>query len=353
MGFNSLLGQERPKAILQRALASGRRASYLFSGPRGVGKRTLALTFAKALNCEQGNFDSCDACPTCRRIENLVHPDVRLIFPLEPSKKDPSKKAEEERQEEIALLLKEYRLGMTAPVPEANTLIAIERIRELRSEMGFKPTSGRRRVIIILEADRMKTEAANAFLKTLEEPQAETVFILTTTRIFSLPSTIRSRCQTVPFSRLPREVIIDFLTRRFGAGQGDYPLAAAVAEGSFKSALQFMESPEEFLNPAAIDLFLNPPTTDYRRLAFLATIERSPLLPLISSLVFLYRQVLKVQLGLELSLTQYAGSIRKKAAALSDEELLRILGVLLRAMRESEYNVNKKLFLFSLLTSVA
>lgn len=352
MGFDAILGQERPKAILRRAVASGRLGSYLFSGPRGVGKRTAALIFAKALNCERDKLDPCDRCSTCRRIENLTHPDVKLLFPFRSLKENHSKKEAEEYDQEIAELRTEYRLGSTAPLPEADYLIPIDWIREIRKAMGFRPASGRYRVIIMLEADRMKLEAANAFLKTLEEPQPETVFILTTTRIFSLPATIRSRCQTVKFSRLSEELIVDFLHHRFGEGKGDFMLAAALAEGSLKSAFQFMEDPVEFLSPVALEVFLNPIGTDRRLWEVLNKIGDEPLIPFISSLIFLYRQTLSVKLGLGLSLTRYKESIEKKAARLSSEELVRTLGVFLRALRESEYNVNKRLFFFSLLTAV-
>lgn len=363
MGFDTILGQERPKAILERAIASGRLASYLFTGPRGVGKRTTALVFAQALNCQKnpgvgcGSMQGGEACSACRRIASLSHPDVTLVFPLPPEKKKPSHKEEAAREQEITALLEEYRLGATAPVPEANYLISIDRVRQLRAEMGFKPTTGRHRVVIVLEADRMKPEGANAYLKTLEEPQADTVFILTTARSHSLPITIRSRCQTIVFSRLPEQVIRDELVRRFGPDPdggtpGTHSTAAAVAEGSLKSALQFIEDPDEFLDPAALDLFVNPPKTDEGRVARARELEDVPLGPFISSLIFLYRQSLAVKLGFAPTLRAHAASINRKAAARSGDDLVRTVGGLLRALRESEYKVNKKIFFFSLLTAV-
>jgi len=352
MGFDAIRGQERAKVILKNAIASGRLPAYLFAGPRGVGKRTTALTFARALNCERATLDCCDECPSCRRIATLTHPDVKLLFPFKALKPDASRKEEEEYAAELDALRPEYRLGTTAPLPEAKYVIPIDWIRELRKEMGFKPAAGRYRVVIILEAERMTSEAANAFLKTLEEPQAETVFVLTTTRLFKLPTTIRSRCQTVKFSRLAPELVVDFLKQRFGTEHADYTPAAAVAEGSIKSALQFMENPEEFLSPPAVEIFLNPPKTDSQVMLWLKRVQDESVLPFITSLIFLYRQTLALKLGLGMELNQYRADIQKKAARYSYDELVRMLGALLRTLRESEYNYNKRLFFFSLVISI-
>jgi DNA polymerase-3 subunit delta' len=150
---------------LQRSLERGRLAhAYLFAGPRGSGTRELAGTLAKALNCETREHDSCDRCETCRRIDAEKYPDVYWVRPESKSRR-----------------------------------ITVEQVREFESAVNLKPSEARVKVGIIVDADCMGEEASNAFLKTLEEPPAQTIIILLTAEPQRLLPTILSRCLKISF----------------------------------------------------------------------------------------------------------------------------------------------------------
>src|SRR5262245_35203292 len=163
MSFAKLIGNERNKAILQRLLLRGRvSATLLFAGPEGVGKRQFALTLAKALNCSrpvidkaQGKYDCCDACPVCHRIDADSYGDVLTIKP-------------------------------------DGQFIKIAQTRQLAEEVYYRPREGQQRFFIIDQADRLREEAANSLLKTLEEPPPTSTIILLTARPDALLQTIRS-----------------------------------------------------------------------------------------------------------------------------------------------------------------
>lgn len=173
MSFAKLIGNERNKQILQRLLSGGRiSATMIFAGPDGVGKRQFALTLAKAANCQKaltdssGNFyptDSCDECAVCRRIDEGAYGDVTTIQP-------------------------------------DGQFIKIAQTRALAEEVYYRPREGRQRFFIIDEADRLRDEAANSMLKTLEEPPPTSTLILLTSRPNSLLQTIRSRSQRINFA---------------------------------------------------------------------------------------------------------------------------------------------------------
>lgn len=169
--FNDVIGHEGPKAILQAAMQHDRIAhAYLFHGEERIGKRFTAMRFAQALNCEKGQDsegpDACGLCRSCEQIEAHTHPDFVLLEP---------------------------------DAEQTNPQIKIEQIRGLEQHVIYRPLIGRFKVVLIDEADRMTIGAANALLKTLEEPPAHSIFLLTTSRPYALPSTIQSRCQSVRF----------------------------------------------------------------------------------------------------------------------------------------------------------
>lgn len=145
---------------LQRSLRRGRLAhAYLVVGPRGSGKEALARTLAKAVNCETASADSCDRCESCRRVEDGSHPDVHWIRPESKTRR-----------------------------------IQIEQMREFTRTVGLAAQCGGVKVGIVVDADCLSEEAANAFLKTLEEPPGQTVIVLLTTQPQRLLPTILSRC---------------------------------------------------------------------------------------------------------------------------------------------------------------
>jgi len=229
-GFGDIVGQERAVAVLRDTLRTGRIPNaYLFEGPWGVGKTRTAFTLARALVCRTEGDDACDACDACLRAARLQHPDVRLLFPVMADGDDP---------ESIGETLREV-----ADDPhhvftyEKASSIRIGLTRELLKELAFKPYEGRRRVIVVRDADRMREDQYSAMLKSLEEPGASTLWVLTTARPNRLPPTIRSRCLRVRFRPLTEDEIEDYLTERVGIGGAAARLLAALASGSLARAL--------------------------------------------------------------------------------------------------------------------
>lgn len=198
MTFAQVLGHERQKDVLRRALAGGRLAhAYLFAGPEGVGKRLMALAVARVLFCSEGT--GCGSCAACRKLDHRNHPDLHVL--------------------------------------EADgSSIKIEQVRAIQHELSLRPAEGRRKVCLIESAELMTTAAANALLKTLEEPRGDTLLILLTSQPQRLLETIRSRCQLLRFARQPEELIRERLHSQLGLGDEEARLIAALADGSFQRA---------------------------------------------------------------------------------------------------------------------
>lgn len=210
MPFRDLIGHERPTAILKAALLYDRVAhAYLFYGEDGIGKRLAAVRFAQAINCDTevgpDGPDACGACRSCRQIDALTHPDFLLILPDQK---------------------------------QANPQIKIEQIRELDHQLIYRPLIGQRKVCLIDEADRMTLGAANALLKTLEEPPAHSLILLVTSRPFALPATIRSRCQSLRFSAPARTQVEAALIMKREIPPADARFLALVTEDRIGQALQ-------------------------------------------------------------------------------------------------------------------
>jgi len=253
MAWASIIGQEAIKGFLQRAILQGRIApAYCFWGPEGVGKDALALEFAKLLNCQAprrsaGGIEACDRCSDCQQAARLEHPSIRLVFALPPPKnRSESSALLGLSDDHIALLREELRRKAENPyhnITLPNALqIHISAIRDLQRTLSLAaPRPGRRRVVIISEADALTTEAANACLKTLEEPHDDVVFLLTTSRRDHLPPTILSRCQQLYCPALPEEALVAALRERHRLSETEARLIAAFAQGSYAQALTFLE----------------------------------------------------------------------------------------------------------------
>jgi DNA polymerase-3 subunit delta' len=204
MPFRDIAGHRH---LLELVAAAAARASLppsvIFAGPEGVGKRAAALALAQFINCPtpQGS-DACGSCASCTRIARLVHADVLVVEP-----------------------------GDTG-------VIKVDQVRDVIDRTGYRPFEGRRRVVIIDEADAMLSEAQNALLKTLEEPPASSMFVLVTSRPDELLPTVRSRCQRLRFGRLSAGDVAAVLMRSHGYSAADAHAAASAADGSLGLALE-------------------------------------------------------------------------------------------------------------------
>jgi len=201
LSFAGIIGQDKAKKLLRRAVEQDRLAhALLFKGPMGVGKKTLAKTFAAALNCQdpQGH-EPCGLCPSCRKFRSSSHPDFIVIEP-------------------------------------EGAAIKINQVRELKKALAFPPFEAKIRVALLCDIHTMRREAANSLLKTLEEPPSQTMLILTADEAGGILPTILSRCQAVPFFPLPQPAVAKILVQEAGIEPESAATLAAMAEGSLGRA---------------------------------------------------------------------------------------------------------------------
>src|SRR5208283_2676779 len=247
MGFPEFTGNHKIVAALQGALRSGRVPhALLFTGPRGVGKFTLARMFAQAANCERLTDDFCGGCATCLRIAQLS--DLQRL--IEQGLAERGESADAATVERIPLILQTHP-DVWALVPDpvrlkspvARPVLRIGQLRAVQRAAYFQPLV-RRRVFILDAAETMRWDVANVFLKILEEPPGTATLILTAPSPFNLLPTIVSRCMQFHFAPLPQAEVENILKKRSARSPSHVKLAAQLAEGSPGLALE-MNAEEE------------------------------------------------------------------------------------------------------------
>lgn len=204
--FDDLVGQERVAGFLRSAVESGSTShAYIFVGPSGSGKRSAALLLACALICDDGG---CGTCAACARVRRGAHPDVRVVEPA----------------------------GAMSYL--------VEQVRDdLVPDMWLAPADGHAKVYILDRAESLGDAAANAFLKTLEEPPPKVTIVLLADDYDVLIPTITSRCQIVRFSPVAPGRAVALLAERTGAGEDEALAALAASSGALPRALEFLRSP--------------------------------------------------------------------------------------------------------------
>ena len=212
MSFKNVIDQKEAVNILKEELKDDRiNHAYLFYGKEGIGKRTLAVEFARALLCEERENDSCNSCNTCRRIDHGNHPDLKIIEGNAKTKN-----------------------------------LKIDQIREMQKEIAYKPYESNHKIYIIDGAENMTNQAANSLLKTLEDPPSYAIIILISEELNKLLPTVISRCQNLRFSNISRGKIEKFLDEK-NITKEKKELIIGLARGSIGKAEELSEN-NEFLN---------------------------------------------------------------------------------------------------------
>lgn len=325
MSFIDVIGQETAVRILQDELDSGRiNHAYLFLGKDGVGKKTLAFQFAKALNCQEKGEDSCDNCINCRRIDHFNHPDVKLIG-----------------------------------VEEGNA-IKIDQIRELQRDLAYKPYESTWKIYIIDQADRMTEEAANSLLKTLEEPPEYGIIILLAEELSKLLPTVISRCQQIYLNRLSSDLVKERIFEQV-KNEKKARLIARLADGSLGTALNLVNNNEYLLQREKIFDFLSRimEVERYKILNFASDLKDllsndEGNFPLFSLLISWYRDIIMWIEGNEDEIVNndYLERIKLQADMYTIDELISIVNLIKETKKYIKFNVRKDLSLQVLLLKI-
>ena len=211
MPFADIIGHDHAKTLLRSAILQNRLAhAYLFHGDDRIGKRLLALRLARTLLCETLSEarqpDACGTCRACQQVDARTHPDFLVIEP---------------------------------DAEMANPQIKIESIRDIEHQMIYRPLIGTRKICLIDDADRMTIGAANALLKTLEEPPDHSLFILISSRPYALPATIRSRCQALRLTAPAQTQVEAAVILKRELPPADARFLALLSDGQLGRALEY------------------------------------------------------------------------------------------------------------------
>ncbi len=323
MPFSDIYGHEQQVNILRQTLAAGRVPhAFLFHGIPGTGKLKVAITLAQALNCldETTNDDACGKCISCRKIERGNHPDLFLVKP-------------------------------------EGQFIRIEKIREIQEKMLFKPMEGRVQMFVLTEADRMNSAAANALLKTLEEPLSGNVIVMTTARLYQLPLTIISRCHQIRFNPLPKDRVIAYLVKERGMTSDLAHEIALRSHGSIGRADKMQSQAERIRQEELLALFLKKPSP--ARLGSFAERFGQDKEEIVDTLLFwksLLRDVLvyKATQAEGLLINAFGREEISSCTGRTDEKtILKQIDLLDKAIWAIEHNANKQLTLEALLIKIS
>ncbi len=320
-----LIGQDNVVAFLARSLEKGGLAhAYLFSAPEHSGKTALALRLAQALNCT-GEASPCGVCEPCRRIAAGIHADVQVIGVA----------VSEEGKSKVE--------------------VSIDQVRAINRAASLPPFEGKCRVFIIEEAERMSTGAANALLKTLEEPPPKVVFVLTTARENLLPETIRSRCLKLRLSAAPRKEISNYLEQQLGFSTERAGLLARLSQG--RAGWAIVAAGDETVlaeRRENLDRFTLALESGYdlrfdlaAKLAQRFGQKRAEVYRLLDQWLSLCRDILLVKLDIKDAVvnTDYEGRIEALASRLGTADVRSLIGSLAATRQQLEQNASARLAL--------
>mgnify|MGYP001239103864 CR=1 FL=1 len=316
-----LLEKQQPVVMrmLKNMLQRDRIAhAYLFEGMKGTGKRETAIVFSKAIFCEnlQDGYKPCEACVSCKRIDNRNNPDLHIIEPDGAS-------------------------------------IKIDQIRYLQQEFSKKAVESEHKVYIVVDADKMTVNAANSLLKFLEEPDGDTIAILITEQIQKILPTILSRCQLISFQPLPKDEIIQQLIE-MGISPDDAPLFAHLTNNIDEAYA--LKDDEWLLQARKLVLKLNE-IMDYRQFMDTLLYIQTDWLPHFKTreevdkgldmLLYMYRDILAVQLNHEdrIVYPHQLETWKRKALHLTPVQLAQKISAILEAKKRLNANVNSALLM--------
>ncbi len=326
MRLEQIQDQHAAVSTVLRALAAGKVPhAYLFAGPAGVGKHLVATALAMALNCQDHGDDACGVCRSCEKIQRQIHPDV-----------------------------------LEVGLPKKKKSIPIDSVRDLERRLIVPPHEGRAKVAIVDPADLLTVPAANALLKTLEEPRPGSFLILITSRAASLLATVRSRCQLVRFRPLTEATTAGLLANQ-GVDLEEAATVAALCAGSMDQAASYLSEDLDTRLDAAFQLLGSAvESTPQRGLEAAAALsrKRDEALALLDLVTIVLAEVLWLRThpddAPERVLVKRMGErLTELAAAISVTQAAGFVAAVHRAARGIQYNnLNPQLALEGMLMSM-
>ena len=309
MPFSAIKGQEAAISFLKSSIRNNKLShAYIFAGPEGVGKRLTAINFAKSLNCLNPlEHEPCETCPSCKKINNSTHPDVFII-------------GNEEEEDAIKM----------------------EDVRRLIKDIYLKPFEAKKKVYIIDGAHNMKHEAANALLKTLEEPPTDSILILITENLKALFHTIVSRSQVVRFFPLKTGQIESILKKEYSFAETQAHILSHLACGRLGEALKLKEEDIFAKRTSIINSISSHPSSGLD----LDNVNKEDFKCYISILLSWYTDILYKKSGAEdymLVNIDKKDIISNEAARMSFEHIEDIVGSIISTFAYMDQNVNQKL----------
>lgn len=317
MPFSDIYGHKKQIAILKKSVAQKRVGhAYLFSGIDSIGKKTLAVQFAAALNCETADSsgDACGQCSSCLKVKHSNHPDIMMV--------------------------------------EADgQFIRINAVREIQEQMKFRPLEDRWRAVIINDADKMNDQAGNALLKTLEEPSSSNVLILISSRPYSMPATIISRCRHMRFNPLSAADITRYLMEQQGMEKQKATLLAMLSCGSIGRARELDQEDIAAYRTEIIQLLIDTRQSDPFSLLALASFlgqDKKKIkqgLDVMNSCfrdALVFRETQKDEMVINRDKISFISALARK---LSGQQILQNISLIEKAWSTLEQNVNKTLTL--------
>ncbi|MBP6672337.1 MAG: hypothetical protein KA247_04280 [Bacteroidetes bacterium] len=243
--WDRVIGQDRVKDILRSAVSQQRLAhAYLFWGSEGIGKDALAIEFARTLLCRSQSDTACGECPSCRKMDTLQHPNVKLIFPMPGGDGEKNEEGESLDAEILDEVRKQTAQKAADPyfdisIPKAK-FIRIKSIRELKRESSMSGAELGRKIFIIFDADAMNDASTNSLLKVLEEPLDGVHFLLVSSRKAAVKQTIISRCQLMQCSVLSDDEIAGALQERLTIAPDQAHFISRLANGNYTRAVELL-----------------------------------------------------------------------------------------------------------------
>ncbi len=321
-----LLGHSWAEKLLQKHIANNEvRHAYLFTGAPGIGRRSLALAFARALNCTQppaaGEF--CGACRICKQTEKMQQPDLSIVTP-----------------------------------EEEGGVIKVGQIRNLQHSLALTPYEARYRIALLLNFQFANANAQNALLKTLEEAPRQVILLLTADSTDALLPTISSRCEILRLRPVPVNLLESELKSRWHLADDDARLYAHISGGRTGLALQMAHDPEimEKRKTWADEFFRLLPLNRRDRFAAADALTRSrdQLRLTLQVWLSLARDLLLTSHGLEENLTNldYASEIKAAAISTSADQALDMVNEIVTTLDDLELNANLRLLLDNLLLKI-